>query len=70
MSVSKYKNQFIFKRGMMISSMVGIDNRSTMNIDTTLKSLNLSVEDISNVLAEVVSIKIDNGIAFRVKSIT
>ena len=50
--------------------MVGIDNRSTMNIDTTLKSLNLSVEDISNVLAEVVSIKIDNGIAFRVKSIT
>lgn len=69
-SVSKYKNQFIFKGGMMISSMVGIDNRSTMDIDTTLKSLNLSVEDISNVLAEVVSIKIDDGIAFRVKSIT
>ena len=58
-SVSKYNNQFIFKGGMMISSMVGIDNRSTMDIDTTLKSLNLSVEDISNVLAEVVSIKID-----------
>ena len=69
-SVSKYKNQFIFKGGMMISSMVGIDNRSTMDIDTTLKSLNLSVEDISNVLAEVVSVKIDDGITFRVKSIT
>lgn len=69
-SLSKYKNQFIFKSGMMVSSMVGIDNRSTMDIDTTLKSLNLSVEDISNVLSEIISIDLDDGITFKVKSIT
>jgi hypothetical protein len=48
-SRSKYSNQFIFKGGMMISAMVGIDNRSTMDIDTTLKNINLSVDDISDV---------------------
>lgn len=69
-SLSKYSNQFIFKGGMMISAMVGIDNRSTMDIDTTLKNINLSVDDISDVLSEIISVDIADGIEFRIKSIT
>lgn len=42
-SLSEYNNKFIFKGGMMVSSIVGIDNRSTMDIDTTLKNINLSI---------------------------
>ena len=68
--LSKYSNQFIFKGGMMISAMVGIDNRSTMDIDTTLKNINLSVDDISDVLSEIISVDIADGIEFRIKSIT
>lgn len=55
---------------MIISSMVGIDNRSTMDIDTTLKAQNLSIEDISNNLAELISIELYDGISFKVKSIS
>ena len=55
---------------MIISSMVGIDNRSTMDIDTTLKAQNLSIEDISNILAELISIELNDGISFKVKSIS
>lgn len=69
-SLSKYSNQFIFKGGMMISAMVGIDNRSTMDIDTTLKNINLSVDDISDVLSEIISVDIADGVEFRIKSIT
>ena len=69
-SLSKYSNQFIFKGGMMISAMVGIDNRSTMDIDTTLKNINLSVDDISDVLSEIIYVDIADGIEFRIKSIT
>ena len=66
----KYSNKFIFKGGMMISAMVGIDNRSTMDIDTTLKNINLSVDDISDVLSEIISVEIVDGIEFIIKSIT
>lgn len=69
-SLSRFSDQFIFKGGMMISAMVGIDNRSTMDIDTTLKNINLSVDDISNVLSEIISVDIADGIEFRIKSIT
>ena len=69
-SLSPYKEKFILKGGMIISSMVGINNRSTMDIDTTIRNINLSADDISRVLAEIISIEIDDGIAFRVKSIS
>lgn len=69
-SLSAYSNHFIFKGGMMISAMVGVDNRSTMDIDTTLKNINLSVDDISDVLSEIISVDIADGIEFRIKSIT
>lgn len=36
-SLSKYKNNFILKGGMLVSAMVGLDIRSTMDIDTTIK---------------------------------
>lgn len=69
-SLSPYKEKFILKGGMIISSMVGINNRSTMDIDTTIRNINLSADDISRVLAEIISIEIDDAIAFRVKSIS
>ena len=69
-SLSEYNNQFIFKGGMMVSSIVGIDNRSTMDIDTTLKNINLSTEDIETALNNIIKIQIDDGIVFTIKSLT
>lgn len=68
-SLSEYKNKFIFKGGMMISSIVGVDNRSTMDIDTTLKNINLSSEDIQLALNNIIHIPVDDGITFRIKNL-
>ncbi|MBN4062981.1 MAG: hypothetical protein COA82_10840 [Alkaliphilus sp.] len=38
-SVSQYKNNIILKGGFLIAAMVGIDMRSTMDMDTTVKGI-------------------------------
>lgn len=45
MSLSKYSGNLILKGGLLIASMVGLDNRTTMDIDTTIRNYNLSAED-------------------------
>lgn len=45
-SISKYKDNFISKGGMLISAMLGIDSRTTMDMDTTIKGISLTEENI------------------------
>lgn len=70
LSVSPFREKFILKGGVIISSMVGIDNRSTMDLDTTIKGISLSADDISKVLGKIISIQIDDGVSFRLKSLS
>ena len=44
-SVSEYRNNFILKGGMLVASIVGVDMRATMDIDTTVKALPLNEKD-------------------------
>ena len=68
-SISKYKDNFILKGGMLISAMLGIDSRTTMDMDTTIKGLKLTEENISNIIKEICNIKIDDGVTFEVQKI-
>ena len=68
-SLSKYKNNFILKGGMLVSAMVGLDTRSTMDIDTTIKNMPLSVENAKEMLEEIIAISIDDGMTFSIKSV-
>ncbi|MEG0780680.1 MAG: nucleotidyl transferase AbiEii/AbiGii toxin family protein [Oscillospiraceae bacterium] len=68
-SLSKYRENFILKGGMLVSAMVGLDTRSTMDIDTTLKNLPLSIETAGTMLSEIVSVPIDDGLSFLIKGI-
>lgn len=43
LALSPYRENFILKGGMLVSAMVGLDARSTMDIDTTIKNLPLNV---------------------------
>ena len=45
-STSRYKDNFIIKGGILVTSLIGVVLRSTMDIDTTIKNLNLSETDI------------------------
>lgn len=68
-SISKYKNHFILKGGMLISSIIGIDSRSTMDMDATIKGFKLIKENIKNMLEEIIKINIEDNIEFKIINI-
>lgn len=68
-SRSKYKDKFIIKGGLLLSSIFGVDLRSTMDLDTTIKGLPLELEAITKVINEIISIEIDDNIKFEIENI-
>jgi predicted nucleotidyltransferase component of viral defense system len=68
-SVSKYKKNFILKGGMLISAMVGIDTRSTMDLDTVIKKSKLSEAGISAVIKEISTTPVDDNVKLTFKKI-
>lgn len=68
-SLSKYRNNFILKGGMLVSAMVGLDTRSTMDIDTTIKNVSLSLENARKIIEEIIAVPIDDSMTFSIKSV-
>ena len=68
LSCSNYKNNFILKGGLLLSSMMGIDNRTTMDMDTSLKGIKLEDKSIRKILSEILSIDIKDGVVFELSS--
>ena len=65
LSKSKYSENFILKGGLLISSLIGVDMRSTMDMDTTVRGIPLNQESISNILNEILAIEIDADIEYK-----
>ena len=70
LSKSNYKNNFVIKGGFLISSLIGIENRTTMDMDTTIKGIPLKEEKIKEIVEEIININVDDGIKFEIKDIT
>lgn len=68
-SLSDYKDRFILKGGMLVAAMVGLDARSTMDLDATVKGANVSVEDVENIISSILSVPMEDGVEFQVKRI-
>lgn len=66
---SKYKERFIFKGGFLLSSVVGIDSRSTIDIDFLLRNMQLSKENIAQMLKETLKTEDADDIFYEVQSI-
>ena len=69
-SLSEYRDKFILKGGMLVAAMVGLDARSTMDIDATVKGATVGIEDVENMIASIISVLVDDGVGFRVKRIS
>lgn len=65
LSVSRYKNNFILKGGLLISSMIGITERTTMDMDTTVKDIPMKEDIIRDIIKEIVLIDVGDGIKFE-----
>lgn len=67
---SEYRDNFIIKGGILVTAMIGVAHRSTMDIDTSMKNLNLSAEDALRVVNQVKDIELDDGVSFEVKDVS
>ncbi|MBP3469295.1 MAG: nucleotidyl transferase AbiEii/AbiGii toxin family protein [Lachnospiraceae bacterium] len=65
LSKSPYKNNFILKGGLLISSMIGITERTTMDMDTTVTGINLEEKELERIIHEILLIDLGDGIEFE-----
>ena len=70
LSLSEYKDKFVVKGGMLIASIVGMDIRSTMDLDITLQDLALTVENIEKTITAICEYPLLDNIIFSVRAIT
>lgn len=69
LAASKYQNNFILKGGLLISSMIGISERTTMDMDTTVRGIQMEEDEIVAAVNEILSIDVGDSIAFEYKGI-
>ena len=66
---SDYRDNFILKGGLLISSMIGIGERTTMDMDTTVRGITMEEGEIVKAVKEILAVDVDDGIAFEYQSI-
>ncbi|MDO5096160.1 MAG: nucleotidyl transferase AbiEii/AbiGii toxin family protein [Peptostreptococcaceae bacterium] len=69
LSKSEYKFNFVIKGGLLISSMIGIDNRTTMDMDTTIKGVPLKEDVIRKIVSQIINVEVGDGIEFEMTDI-
>lgn len=69
-SLSEYKNNFILKGGFLISAIVGLDTRATMDLDTTIKGFDLTIENLREIFGNICSIKIEDDVIFEIYNVS
>src|SRR5665647_2822450 len=65
-SLSEYKNNFILKGGMLVSAVMGIDVRATMDIDTTVRALPLTLSEARKVVENIIAVYVPDGVSFSI----
>ena len=69
LAMSKYSSKFVVKGGMLIAAIAGLDIRSTMDLDTTLRNMELTEELVLKVIRDICNISLEDEVTFRVISI-
>ena len=69
LSVSEHKDNFILKGGFYLSNFLGLDKRTTMDIDTAFKNSNFTEENITEMIKDILSIDLDDNMVFTLESI-
>ena len=69
LSLSDYREKLILKGGTLVSAIVGLDTRSTMDIDATFKGLGLTEESARKAAEDITDIPLDDGMSFQVDSV-
>ena len=66
---SEYADRFVLKGGLLISSFIGVENRTTMDMDATLRATSLDEENVSRMISDICAIGCDDGVSFVFESV-
>ena len=69
-SSSKYNGSFILKGGMLVAAFVGVEARATMDIDTTIKGIPVTIVDMERTITEISNIDLGDNVKFRIKKVS
>lgn len=69
-ALSPYRNNFILKGGMLVAAVIGLDMRATMDIDTTVRSLSLSVDNARKIVEDIIAVEVPDGVVFRITKVS
>ena len=69
-ALSPYRNNFILKGGMLVAAVVGLETRATIDIDTTVKSLPLTMENARRVVEDVIRTDVPDGVSFTITKVS
>ena len=69
-SSSKYNGSFILKGGMLVAAFVGVEASATMDIDTTIKGIPVTIVDMERTITEISNIDLDDNVKFRIKKVS
>lgn len=69
LSKSEYQEKFVIKGGMLVAAIVGLDIRSTMDLDTTLRNLPFTEEHITQAIQNICGMHLEDEVEFNVVSV-
>ena len=69
-ALSPYRNNFILKCGMLVAAVVGLETRATLDIDTTVKSLPLTMKTARRVVEDVIRTDVPDGVSFTITKVS
>ncbi len=65
-SLSEHRDNFILKGGMLVSALVGLENRATMDIDTSIRNMPLDTIAAKAMVEEIIAVPVDDNIRFEI----
>ena len=69
LAASSFRDNFILKGGLLISSMIGIGERTTMDMDTTVRGIQMEDDEIVSAVKEIIAMDVGDGISFEFQKI-
>lgn len=66
-SISQYKFNFILKGGLLLSAIIGDERRTTSDMDTMIKGIDIESDELLKIVQEIISIKADDDISFEIE---
>ncbi len=69
LAMSEYRDRFVIKGGILVSAIVGLETRATMDLDTTLRNLALTEEQIRNAVETICKVELSDDVSFQIQSV-